>query len=83
MPYTDQFAGLETETIARWRLMAPMMPSNGDLKGHLANRRSLSDVLAKRRSLIEAIASTSRSPNVVPFQKRPPTDHKIERRLAG
>lgn len=71
------------ESIARWRVMVPLMPPNCDLKSHLAERRSIAEVLAKRRSLIEAIGHTSRFTNVVVFPERDVTRYRTEQRLAG
>jgi len=63
--------------------MVPVMPANCDLKSHLAERRTIAEVLAKRRSLIEAIATASILTNVVMFQRRNVTNEKTEHRLAG
>ena len=51
----------ETEFLARWHAIAPLVPANCDLKTHLAERRSMDEVLAERRSIIEAL-----SPHAVP-----------------
>ena len=63
--------------------MVPVMPANCDLKSHLAERRTIAEVLAKRRSLIEAIATTSILTNVVVFPQRNMTHNETEHRLAG
>jgi len=63
--------------------MVPVMPVNCDLKSHLAERRTIAEVLAKRRSLIEAIATTSILTNVVVFPRRNVTRNETEHRLAG
>jgi len=51
----------ETEFLARWHAIAPLVPSNCDLKNHAAQLRSIEEVLAERRSILEAL-----SPHVLP-----------------
>jgi hypothetical protein len=83
MLYTDHLAPLEAEVTARWRTMVPVMPTNCDLRRHLAERRTIAEVLAKRRSLIEASATRSAFANVVAFPHRDARNDTIEQRLAG
>jgi len=49
-----------SEPIPRWNIVAPLVPKTCDLKSHLAERRSLAQVLAKR-PVAEAQTGTSLS----------------------
>jgi len=64
MLQAEQLDGFETTLIARWRVIAPMMPPNGDLRRHLAQRRSMPDVLEKRRSATEIIEAKNSPTNL-------------------
>jgi len=83
MAYTEHSAEFEAETIARLRVVLPMMPRNCDLKDHLKERRSISEVLSKRRTLIEAIAPAASPTNVIAFPRSATAEYKNEHRLAG
>jgi hypothetical protein len=58
MPQAEDLDEFETALIARWRVIAPMMPPNGDLKRHLAERRSIAEVLENRRC-VRDVSSTN------------------------
>ena len=45
--------------VARWCVVAPLAPSNFDLKSHLGERRSISDVLATRGACHQATEPVS------------------------
>ena len=53
-----QLENFETELLARWSAL-PMVPADCDLKRHLAELRSISDVRAKRQAANEAVDPVS------------------------
>jgi len=43
----------EAELVARWCAVIPMVPADCDLKKHLCELRSISDVMATRQTVYE------------------------------
>jgi len=83
MTYTDDYAELASDSFARWQMLLPVVPKNCDLRAHLEERRSIAEVMAKRRMLMEAVASATRSANVIAFPKRDAMHYENEHRLAS
>jgi len=79
MHQAEHLERFEAALVARWRVIAPMMPPNGDLKRHLAERRSIPDVLEKRRSVTDILRANPASAELHRLSGMHPPCPEVER----